>query len=67
MQTRSLYCVPDPGLIYTGGHWFSQGVSDFAPLDGEKKPGRALPMSQGSKLQSTFVFTAVILVGCGKG
>lgn len=52
MQSRSLCCMPDPGLIYTGGIWLSQGVSGFAPVDEEKKPGLALLMFESSEFQS---------------
>lgn len=65
MQTRSLYCVPDPGLIYTGGRWVSQGVSGFAPLDGEEKPGLAPAAVSEFKITERVVFTLVISMGCG--
>lgn len=67
MQTRSLCCVPDPGLIYIGGCWLYQSLSGFAPLDGEKKPGLVPADVSEFKITGRVAFTVVISVGHGNG
>lgn len=59
--------MPDPGLIYMGGRWLSQGVSGFAPLDGEKKPVLAPADVPEFKITERILFTIGISVGIGKG
>jgi len=67
MQTRPLYFVPDPGLIYTRGLWLSQDVSGFTPLNGENKPGPAPADVSEFKTTERVVVTLVISVGRQKG